>query len=156
MLVTRCCLQITQVLFFQLNTILALSTNIYREQENMIIYILLLPLGHISNMNLSHRECLSPGQESPHGSYLRTRGLHRMNRPSNSWSEEEISSWLGVISLTTGISWIITIIELFRITRWVISIEYQLHHLHRIDLGCSCRTCMFPFRTSVSKFSELI
>jgi hypothetical protein len=64
MLVTRCCLQITQVLFFQLNTILALSTNIYREQENMIIYILLLPLGHISNMNLSHRQCLALGRKS--------------------------------------------------------------------------------------------
>ena len=34
---------------FPLNTILAWDVNIYHEQGNMIITILLLPLGHISN-----------------------------------------------------------------------------------------------------------
>ena len=42
-------LQITQVLMFPVNTIIAWYVNIYHKYEDMIITTLLLPLGHISN-----------------------------------------------------------------------------------------------------------
>ena len=42
-------LQITQVLMFPDNTIIAWYVNIYHKHKDIIITTLLLPLGHISN-----------------------------------------------------------------------------------------------------------
>jgi hypothetical protein len=49
-------LQITQVLMFPVNTIIAWYVNIYHKCEDMIITTLLLPLGHISNTYLLEDE----------------------------------------------------------------------------------------------------
>src|SRR4051812_16684690 len=53
---TLLCLQNTQVLMVPVNTIIACYANIYHKHKDIIITILLLPLGHISNSN-SHLSC---------------------------------------------------------------------------------------------------
>ena len=46
---TPVCLQNTHALMFPLNTIIAWDVNIYHKHRDILITILLLPLGHISN-----------------------------------------------------------------------------------------------------------